>query len=241
MKRVRKISLVIAALVASSSLFAQKDLLISGGSSVSSMVCSNNYVYVTGSNKTDAGTGTLGTGSSDAYVSSWTKVPFPANISIQQVNSGSGQNFVALDCNGKVWCWGDNQQGQCGQGTGSSAIITQPKQVKAGCLAGTVYADANGFLCNVDVVYSGNANTFALLGNGPYKGQVVSWGGNGLGGSYASNLGDGTNVNRYEPVWCLDLAGNKVSNITQIYASDDVSMLLDADGHVWTAGGQQKN
>src|SRR5574344_361684 len=221
MKRVRKISLVIAALVASSSLFAQKDLLISGGSSVSSMVCSNNYVYVTGSNKTDAGTGTLGTGSSDAYVSSWTKVPFPAGINIQQVNSGSGQNFVALDCNKKVWCWGDNIQGQCGQGTGGASVITAPAQVKVGAaLAGTVY-DCGGYLCGVDVVYSGNANTFALLGAGPYKGQVVAWGGNGSGGSYASNLGDGTNTNRSEPVFCLDLNGNHLTNITQIYASDD--------------------
>ncbi len=161
-------------------VFAQKDLLISGGSSVSSMVCSNNSVYVTGSNSTQYGTGTLGTGSSADYVTSWTKVNFPTSVPIQQVNSGSGQHFVALDCYGNVWCWGDNQQGQCGQGSGSSTVITSPTQVKVGILAGTVY-DGNGFLCNVDVVYSGGANTFALLGDGPHKGRVVAWGGNGEG------------------------------------------------------------
>lgn len=31
-----------------------------------------------------------------------------------------------------------------------------------------------------------------------------------------------------------------MENITQINVSDDVSMFLDGDGHVWTAGGQQK-
>ena len=85
MNRFKKITLFVTALAVCVGASAQKELIISGGSSVSSMVCSNNYVFVTGSNKVQAGTGTLGVGSSAAYVDTWTKVNFPGSETIQQV------------------------------------------------------------------------------------------------------------------------------------------------------------
>lgn len=219
--------------------FSQKELIISGGSSVSSLVCSNNYVFVTGSNKTQNGSGTLGVGSTADKVSEWTQVIFPNNETIQQVNSGSGQSFIALSCGNsgnKVWCWGDNASGQCGTGT-IGGIVTSPQQVVAGCMAGTAY-DCDGYLCNVDVVYAGNANSFAILGDGPYKGQVVAWGGNMK--AYESSLGVGHNNQTSAPEWCIDLDGNKISNIVQIFSGDDGTLALDADGHVWSCGAVQK-
>lgn len=235
---------LLSLLIISVSSFSQKELVISGGSSVSSLVCSNNYVFVTGANeKGNCGAsncaGTLGVGSSASTVKEWTQVIFPNNETIQQVNSGSGQSFIALSCGNsgnKVWCWGDNTSGQCGQGT-IGGIVDHPSQVKAGCLAGTAY-DCNGYLCNVDVVYAGNANSFAILGDGPYKGYVVAWGGNMQ--AYESSLGVGHNNRVSSPEWCVDLQGNKLKNITQIFSGDDATLALDGDGHVWSCGAVQK-
>ncbi|MBR5433515.1 MAG: hypothetical protein IK117_03680, partial [Bacteroidales bacterium] len=214
--------------------FAQKDVIISGGNHVSAVVCSNNYVFVAGENKVTYGTGVLGVGSSEQYVSRWTQVNFPNNTTVQQVSS-CGAHFVALDCQYKVWCWGLNIYGQCGQDTVDSRITSQPMQVPAGVLEGTEYDDG-GYLSNVAVVSAGNCNSFAILGPGAYEGMVVAWGGN-INDNYVSSLGDGTTTNQISPVWCIDLNGNHVQNIVQVFASDNAAMLLDEDGHVWTAGG----
>ena len=211
--------------------FAQKDVIISGGNAVSATVCSNGYVYVWGFNRTSSSYGILGTGSSSDYVSTPQRVQ--GFSSVKQVNAGGG-SFAAVDCEGKVYCWGDNIYGQCGQGV-TGGVATQPYLVKAGVLTGTEYDDGNGYLCNVSTVCVGNGNVFAILGGTQYQGYVVAWGGNGE--SYVSCLGDGTTDDQSEPVWCIDLSGNKVKHISQISVSHNVTMLLDEDGHVWTAGG----
>ena len=243
MNRFKKITLFVTALAVCVGASAQKELIISGGSSVSSMVCSNNYVFVTGQNeKGNCGasdcSGTLGLTprSSHPFESVWKKVTFPHDETIQQVNSGSGQSFIALDCEQKVWCWGENMAGQCGTGS-AGGVVTTPTQVVAGCLAGTAY-DCGGYLCNVDVVYAGNANSFAILGDGPYKGQLVAWGGNMA--AYESCLGIGSNEKKSSPTWCVDLQGNKMKNIVQIFSGDDATLALDSDGHVWSCGAVQK-
>lgn len=121
---------MVAALAVSTFSYAQKDLLISGGNTVSSLVCSNSIVYTTGGNKTQNGTGVLGVGSSAEKEDTWKKVDFPADasghasINISQVNSGSGASFVALDCYGQVWGWGVNDYGQTGNGDASTKVVT---------------------------------------------------------------------------------------------------------------------
>ena len=214
--------------------FAQKDVIISGGYDVTALVGGDNSVWVVGQNRSSEGTGILGVGSSSEYITSWQRVNFPGTVTIQQVSSGA-HHFAALDCEGKVLCWGLNTYGQCGQDTVSSKIVSSPSQVSSGVLAGTEY-DEDGYLTNVAVVSAGTCNTFAILGQGRYEGMVVAWGGN-INESYVSSLGDGTTTNRTSPVWCVDLNGNKVKNIVQVFASDNAAMLLDGDGHVWTAGG----
>ena len=102
-------------LTLAASSFAQKELTISGGNTVSAMVCENSVLYVWGINTK----GQLGLGHKNA-VNKPTEVEFfskDKGLYIQQVNCGSGAHFVALDCDGKVWCWGNNSLGQCGTGT----------------------------------------------------------------------------------------------------------------------------
>ena len=238
MNRFKKITLFVTALAVCVGASAQKDLVISGGSAVSSMVCGNNYVFVTGSNKVQAGTGTLGVGSSAAYVNEWTYVQFPNNETIKQVNSGSGQSFIALDCDDKVWCWGDNMYGQCGTGT-KGGIITSPQKVVAGCMANTEY-DCGGYLCNVSVVYAGNANSFAILGPGSHEGELVAWGGNLADNNYTSCLGTGNTAGTASPTYCVDLNGAHMKKVIRIFSGDDATMVLDSDGHVWTCGAPNK-
>ena len=145
----KKIALFLSALTVGMSVFAQKELTISGGNCVSAMVCQNSVVYAWGKNSTEkGGTGLLGTGSSKPYESSPQEVTYftDRDIYIQQVNCGSGSHFIALDCDGNVWCWGNNSLGQCG--TGGSVVKTEgkiqatPVQVSTagGDLAGTSYS-----------------------------------------------------------------------------------------------------
>ncbi|MCQ2606745.1 MAG: hypothetical protein MJ204_09465 [Bacteroidales bacterium] len=244
MNRFHKISVMVAALAVSTFSYAQKDLLISGGNTVSSLVCSNSIVYTTGGNKTQNGTGVLGVGSSAEKEDTWKKVDFPADasgnpsINISQVNSGSGASFVALDCYGQVWGWGVNDYGQTGNGDASTKVVTKPVQVKLGTspLKGTAYDDGHGNLANVEVVYAGNANSFAILGEGPYKGRVVAWGGNIANDNYTSSLGTGSDAQALYPTFCKDLAGNFMTDAIRIFSGDHITMILKSDGTVWTCG-----
>ncbi|MBR4690832.1 MAG: hypothetical protein IKO90_10285, partial [Bacteroidales bacterium] len=245
MNRLKKLSLVLVAIATGTLAFAQKDLVISGGSKVSSLVCGNNDVYVTGSNKAGQNpAGQLGTGSTAEYVSTWTKVDFPndadgGHTTMQQVNSGSGEFFIALDCKGQAWAWGDNGKGQTGTGTSGGSVNT-PKQVKAGAAAGTDFDDGHGNLANVKLIYAGNENGYALLNDG----RLMAWGaGNGYGGMGGN--GDGSSTDRTSPVFVKTKVGNQVrdlENVTAVYSGDCVTLALvdddgDGKGTVYSFGG----
>ena len=225
-------------LTLAASSFAQKELTISGGNTVSAMVCENSVLYVWGINTK----GQLGLGHKNA-VDKPTEVTFfsQEGLYIQQVNCGSGAHFVALDCSGKVWCWGNNSLGQCGTGNipNSDGVVQEtPVQVKLGTsqLAGTEY-DCGGYLCNVDVVYAGNNNTFAILGDGQYKGCLVGWGGNSKGfdgqgyDDAYGQLGCGNQVNQPYPVFVQTPNKKPLQGVVQIYAGDNCAYaLVDPDG-----------
>src|ERR1035437_4209560 len=166
-----KIKIFICAIVifSNTNLLAQKDLVISGGNSVSSFVCANQVVYVWGNNGSGAGIGILGTGGASTIYSTPQKVTFPNDalgntVTAKQVSSGSGSHFLSLDCNNQVWAWGNDSKGQAGNGV-SGGVVTTPSQVKLGTgpLAGTHWDDGFGHLAHVSVVYAGNNSSFAIL------------------------------------------------------------------------------
>ena len=179
MNRFRKITLFVTALAVCVGASAQKDLVISGGHAVSSLVCGNNDVYVCGINELGNGQKTKGTlGVKDQYgnaietefIDEWSKVTFPNDASgrktsMQQVNSGSGAFFIALDCQGQAWGWGDNEKGQTG--VGHKNLFTTPTQIKAGEAANIAgFNDGHGNLAGVSVVYAGNENGYAIMNDG---------------------------------------------------------------------------
>ena len=112
-------SVVVACLAAIGATVQAQDLTISGGNNVSVMICADGAVYAWGMNYWEvnsqkAGNGNLGTtNTTDDFVTSPTKVNMPATaLPIKQVDAGSGSHFVAMGCNGTVWCWGNNANGQ---------------------------------------------------------------------------------------------------------------------------------
>ena len=231
-------------------LYAQKELTISGGNCVSGMVCENSIVYTWGKNSTKVnGTtnyGLLGVGSTKDYESQPKEVTYfsSRDIYIQQVNCGSGSHFIALDCQGNVWCWGNNSLGQCGTGgtvqKQEGRIQAEPIQVSTagGDLKNISAYNINGHLGNVDVVYAGNNNSFAILGDGPNKGCLVGWGGNdtGFDGQGYDNaygqLGCGNTNNQAYPMFVLDGSTRQpLQGVVQVYAGDNSAYaLVDPDG-----------
>lgn len=119
----------------------------------------------------------------DKSVTCWTEYAGPKKLEgITDVTAMSGRGHMCmLKADGTVWCKGDNQRGQIGNGTTGSAI-NKPTQVEG--LAGAVS------------VAAGSQTSCAALGDGTVK----CWGYNQRG-----QLGDGTLMDRSKPVTVVGL------------------------------------
>lgn len=118
-----------------------------------------------------------------------------------------GGNFtLALAGDGTVWSWGQNHNGQLGDG--SFRERRSPVQVQG--------------LENVTVIGAGNSHSVAMTGDG----TVMTWGGNAYG-----QLGDGEfharNLPGDEPVF---------ENALMFSAGRDHTVVLRDDGTVWAWG-----
>jgi hypothetical protein len=111
--------------------------------------------------------------------------------------------------NGTVMAWGENNYGQCGNGSDTNCMVPVP-------VLG---------LTNVAAISGGWEATLALESNG----TVMAWGYN-----VNCELGDGTTNNRYSPVQVIGL-----SNIISAWEGDENSMALRSDGTVWKWGENQ--
>ena len=123
--------------------------------------------------------------------------------------SGGGFFSLALMSNGTVRCWGENDHGECGDGTTSNRYA--PVAVTG--------------LSNVTAISGGWFHALALKSDG----TVWSWGDNPNG-----ELGDGTTVSRSAPVQVVGL-----SNVVSVRTGDGNSMALRSDGTVWKWGVNQ--
>ncbi|MFN3402508.1 MAG: gliding motility-associated C-terminal domain-containing protein [Cytophagaceae bacterium] len=215
-----------------------QDLLISGGNNVSTIICSNGFVYTWGNNTAGSGastvTGTLGNGSAAAFVPSPLQVTFPADpyftslgtgITVRAVDAGSGAHFIAVDCQGGAWSWGNNGGATGITGTGSTAAgTTAPARVLRGETPGgaAIHASLANFLVNVRYISGGNDNSYAILNNG----EAVGWGRNNVG-----QVGDGFTIDRNAPRYIRTPDGQTLKNIIQIEAGDvSAYALVDDDG-----------
>jgi hypothetical protein len=164
--------------------------------------------------------GQLGDGQGLSY---WKSAVFVVGLDARATAvSTSGRHACALTTLGAVFCWGDNDLGQLGQGTTQTEITAVPviglgsgiraiaTSEQSGCALttqgrvkcwGAMSGDgtAGGRVTPVDVV--GLTGIVAISGGGSHvcalksDGSVLCWGGNASG-----ELGDGTQTQRLEPV-----------------------------------------
>ncbi len=234
--------IAIIIIVGSVRSFAQ-DLLVSGGNNVSTIICANGFVYTWGNNTG----GLLGNGSGAANVTSPLVVNFPTtdpyfnsistSITIKAVDAGSGGHFIALDCYGGAWSWGNNGGATGITGTGSAAAsVSTTSRVLKGLTPGgvSIHASLTNYLVDVKYISGGNDNSYAIMNTG----EAVAWGRNDKG-----QLGNGTNTNSATPVYILTGPGTRLTGVIQVEAGDETAYaLVDTDGdgigtvYSWGAG-----
>ena len=139
----------------------------------------------------------------------------PGMTNIRAVAAGSNHS-LALKADGTVLAWGYNGYGQLGDGTTTNRSQPVTVQVSAGVpLRGVV------------AVAAGDIHNLALKSDG----TVWAWGYNAYG-----QLGDGTTVNRLNPVLLTDPNGDAVRGIVAIAAGSNYSLALTADGKMLAWG-----
>ena len=216
----KKFLLSIAVIVSTSVFYTvqAQDLTISGGNNVSAMICANGNVFTWGMNYWEvnsqkAGNGNLGNGSSDDYVTTPTQVILPESAKpIKQVDAGSGSHFVAMGCNGTVWCWGNNANGHAGN-PAAGGVVTTAVQVKAGQVP-----SSSGYLEGVKYISGGNDENYAILETG----ELVAWGQNNVG-----QLGCGNDLTDHNtPVYVCKADGSHLKNVIMVEAGDETGYAL---------------
>ena len=154
--------------------------------------------------------GELGNASTVAYATSPVSAILPAGVSVSSV-AGGGYFALALTSTGSVLTWGQNDQGQLGQGTSSLDVASpSPTLIPAGVKVTQIAAGCN--------------SAYALTSTG----QVYAWGAN-----YSGQLGDGGRAQASAPVLVGLAAGVKV---TQIAAGCNSAYALTSTGQVYAWG-----
>lgn len=148
-------------------------------------------------------------------------VQMPANVTLTSVVAGAASFYAsALDTTGHVWAWGQNDDGELGDGTTTSSAVPVPVTMPNGVTFTKIAA--------------GNSHTLAL----DTTGHLWAWGYGGDG-----ELGDGSTVSSSVPVevttppdvtFSAIAAGGSVR--TLFFAAGDWSLAVDTSGRVWSWG-----
>jgi len=131
------------------------------------------------------------------------------NFSTKPMVAGGGTHSIALKSDGTVWSWGDNHNGELGNG--SYEVSMYPVRAQG--------------LCDVVAVAGGWWHTLALKSDG----TVWAWGGNQYG--QLGKPGVGNDIRSTVPVQVMGL-----SDVIAIAAGSYHNAVLKNDGTVWTWG-----
>jgi alpha-tubulin suppressor-like RCC1 family protein len=164
----------------------------------------------------DAG-GTVYTCGASYRGQSATPVPvkgLPSRVAVTELVSGFG-DVGALLANGQYYDWGNNDQGQLGNGTTSASPTARPQHVSLPGPVAQVYQGGSA---------PGNGQTLVILANG----SLYAWGSNAYG-----QLGTGNTVNEDFPVPFFPPAGVTYATVATGGAT---SYAIDTHGNVWAWG-----
>lgn len=133
------------------------------------------------------------------------------------VTIGAGlQNSYAITSDGKAWAWGNNFYQQLGDGTATNRSVPTP------------VLDAQGaHFGNVKAVAGAGIHTLWLKTDG------TVW---AVGVNNNSQLGDGTQTDRANPVRVETAAGVALDDVVAIAAGPNHSLALRGDGTAWSWG-----
>lgn len=223
----------------------------------------NDSAFCWGSN--DAGQ--LGTGQASVAPNS---LAMPvANLGrVKRLRAG-GRHVCAIDEKRRVYCWGDNSKDQLGQG--ESTLSDSHAPIAVGMLSADELALGRDFTFAASAsalqVWGQNAfgqlstgNSLALSAPGPavgfdlavtsllvsgpgaahacavVKSSLWCWGANPL-----AQLGDGSRLDRYQPVLAIESdARNLPGAVGSIAVGKGHTCAIDGDGNVWCWGANQR-
>lgn len=137
---------------------------VSLGNGNTFLVDSAGKVWACGSNQDGAlGDGTVG----GADATSPQLVRTPAGKDFVQVAAGD-QTGLAVASDGTVWAWGDNAQGQLGDGTTIASSVPVQVHFAAGTRVTQVGSQADHFVAvdSSGLAYGWSVNTYGQIGNG---------------------------------------------------------------------------
>jgi len=126
-----------------------------------------------------------------------------------EISSGpAGQHVIAIDKNGRVWAWGNNNNGRLGD----NSVTSRRTPVS---VAGAIKT-----FCKIA---ASNNHSVAIDKNG----RVWAWGAN-----FNGQIGDNTIVSKNTPVSIL----GGVKTFCQIYAGQIHVIAIDKNGRLWSWG-----
>jgi alpha-tubulin suppressor-like RCC1 family protein/predicted cupin superfamily sugar epimerase len=185
-----------------------------------------------------------------------TPVVVPGLSGVVAVSAGDSHT-VALKGDGTVWCWGSNGYGQLGDGTGTPR--TAPVQVVglsgiSAVAAGSTHSVA---VKNDGTVWGWGSNAYSQLGDGtttqrflPVRatglsgavsvaagaGHTVAVRGDGTVWAWGANQGGQLGIGSSSPTSAVPLPVPAVTGAVSAAAADSHSVVVTADGSVYTWG-----
>ena len=180
---------------------------IAAGANHSFAMDTNGYLWACGLN----GEGQVGNETASYYYV-YSLVPIKEGTKFKQIST-RGNHCLAIEENGKLWAWGDNNNGQLGDGTsGANSNKRSPVPI----LEETRF-------CKIS---AGAYNSLAI----DEDGNRWAWGYNGEG-----MLGDGTTSYK-----CIPLKIIEETKFSKLLAGVMGSLGIDIDGNLWEWGHWQK-